>query len=161
MVILVGAFLSAGVIPSFVYAAENSQVNDTQKIPEPDSWSFPEVIESARAISPENIEGRPFDQFGMAYSSGVLKELPIASMTAQELQKYADIVTHAYPDAVFKSVPASSKEISLDKMNETTFANIAYISLHAINPDTRFKAAEFLREFQERWKNRENMKYLN
>jgi hypothetical protein len=123
-------------------------------IPEPRSWSFPDVIESARAISPRNVEGRTFNQFGLAYSLEELNALPVATMTPQELQKYADIVTHAYPDAVFRQTPASCKELPIDQINTTSIANVAYVSLHAIVPATRERAANCLRELQELWRDR-------
>jgi hypothetical protein len=109
------------------------------------------VIESARAISPRNIEGKNFNESGLVYSTETLESLPIASMQPDELQKYADIVTHAYPDAVFKQVPGSCKEFSLEETNETFVAGLAYISLHAIDPATREKAAACLKEVQARW----------
>lgn len=123
--------------------------SDTQQtIPEPLSWSFPNVIESARAICPRNIEGRKFDQFGLAYPNKNLESLPVATMLPMELQKYADIVTHAYPDAVFRQFPASCKEIPIEKINATAVAGVAYISLHAIDPATRKRAETCLKEVQ-------------
>jgi hypothetical protein len=127
-----------------------------RSITEPASWSFPAVIESARAIGPHNVEGRPFDQRGLAYAPEELDALPVATMSAQELQKYADIVTHAYPDAVFRQVPASCKESSLDQINATAVAGIAYVSLHAIDPGTRENAARCLEEVQERRRARQS-----
>jgi len=41
-------------------------------LPAPRSWQFPEVIKAARPLSPRNIEGRPFDQRGLAYPYGKL-----------------------------------------------------------------------------------------
>jgi tetratricopeptide (TPR) repeat protein len=125
-------------------------------IPEPSSWLFPDVIESARLISPRNVEGRIFNQFGLAYSLEELEALPVATMTPQELQKYADIVTHAYPDAVFRPIADSCKELPVEQMNTTAVANLAYVSLHAIVPATREKAANCLRELQGRWKDRDS-----
>lgn len=142
-------------------ALKRLQPSVQNSIPEPSSWLFPDVIESARAISPRNVEGRIFNQFGLAYSLEELEALPVATMTPQELQKYADVVTHAYPDAVFRqrlfaSPISSCKEIPIDKMNTTSIANAAYISLHAIVPATRERAANCLRELQELWRDRKS-----
>lgn len=96
-------------------ALKRLQPSVQNSIPEPSSWLFPDVIESARTISPRNVEGRIFNQFGLAYSLEELEALPVATMTPQELQKYADIVTHAYPDAVFRqrlfAIPISTQKI--------------------------------------------------
>jgi hypothetical protein len=119
-------------------------------IPEPPTWSFPDVIESARSITPQNIEGRPFDQHGLAYAPETLDALPVATMSALELQKYADIVTHAYPDAVFQQAPPSCQDPALDRANATAIAGIAYVSLHAIDPATRKRASTCLAEVQQR-----------
>jgi hypothetical protein len=75
-------------------------------------------------------------------------------MSAQELQKYADIVTHAYPDAVSRQIPASCKEIPIEGMNPTAVAGVAYVSLHAIEPATRGRATTCLGEIQAKWKDR-------
>lgn len=125
-------------------------------IPEPPSWSFPDIVESARAISPRNVEGRTFNQFGLAYPSEDLEAVPVATMSAHELQKYADIVTHAYPDAVFRQAPASCKEISVEGLNTTAVAAIAYVSLHAIEPATRGRATICLGEVQSKLKERKS-----
>lgn len=71
-------------------------------------------------------------------------------MDAQELQKYADIVTHAYPDAVARQIPDSLDSIPLESMNETTVAGLAYISINAKEPQTREKAKRNLLEIQAR-----------
>lgn len=113
-------------------------------IMEPDSWSFPEVIEYARKISPNNIEGKPFNSLGLVYSSQELATIQLSALSALELQKYADIVTHAYPDAVAKQLPEQCGTLPLEYFNETSVAGIAYISLHATNSSTRDKAAKCL-----------------
>ena len=118
------------------------------KIPEPESWKFPDIVESARKISPRNVEGRLFNKFGLVYSSDELKKLALDTMPAEELQKYADIVTHAYPDAVYRQFPASCDELPVKKLNETSIAGVAYVSLNAIDADTREKAATCLKAIQ-------------
>lgn len=100
-------------------------------IPVPRSWQFPAVIEAARSFSPRNLEGRVFGQTGLAYSLEQLDSLPVANLSASELQKYADIVTHAFPDAAFLrqvSVQECS-DISAEDLNTTALANMAYVSL--------------------------------
>jgi hypothetical protein len=119
-------------------------------IPEPASWKFPAVVESARKIAPKNVGGQEFGQFGTAYSPAELDAVPVASMPPEELQKYADIVTHAYPDAVFRQIADDCKNLPIERMNSTAFAGFAYISLHAIDPRTREKAAACLSELQRR-----------
>lgn len=145
-----------GAEPTQVESAKNasnvSAPSGRESIPQPPSWSFPQVIESARAIAPRNIEGRPFDQYGLAYSRDVLTALPIKEMPATELAKYADIVTHAYPDAVARQLPSSCKGVPANQMNETSVANIAYISLHATDPAARARTRACLEEVQSSWK---------
>jgi hypothetical protein len=121
-----------------------------ESIPNPESWSFPEVVDSARKLSPTNVEGHPFNRFGLVYSSEHLATLHLSSMPAIELQKYADVVTHAYPDAVVRGHPASCEGISVGDLNETAVAGIAYVSLHAINEKTRRWAAQCLSVLQEK-----------
>jgi hypothetical protein len=108
---------------------------------EPDSWSFRDVVESARKIAPRNIEGRVFDYSGLAYSLAEINSLPIATLPPQELQKYADIVTHAYPDAVFRQLGGACNDMPIEQFNVTSVAGIAYVSLHAVDSDTRQSAA--------------------
>lgn len=120
------------------------KTNAQEKFVEPESWKFPQIIESARIISPTNIEGIPFNEGGIAYSLQVLKKLNISSMKARELQKYADIVTHAYPDALAKQFPKSCDKININKINETTFANLAFISLRGKKKESREKAQNCL-----------------
>ena len=117
-------------------------VGANDSIPYPDTWKFPGVIESARKISPRNIEGQPFGPTGLAYPLKTLENLNFAGMTAAELQKYADIVTHAYPDAVSENLPASCEEIPASAINTTSISNVAYVSLNAVNKETREKSAE-------------------
>jgi len=126
--------------------AEDNDVQ--QNIPEPASWSFPDIIQSARAIAPHNTEGRKFNAYGLAYSRDELKILSISTMPAQELQRYADIVTHAYPDAVSRMTPISCKTIPIQNLNETALANMAYASIHAIELSTRQRTATCLNEVQ-------------
>jgi hypothetical protein len=115
---------------------------------EPESWSFPEVIEHARKISPNNSEGKPFNQFGLVYSSKEVASLKLSSLSAKELQKYADIVTHAYPDAVAKQFPENCDVLPVEKLNETAVAGIAYASINAIKPNTRKLATDCLAAIQ-------------
>ena len=124
----------------------------SKSIPEPPSWSFPEVVESARAINPKNREGRVFNRFGLAYSQDELKRLQVPKMSPNELQNYADIVTHAYPDAIAKQLPTSCKEIPLDNLNETSIAGIAYVSLNAVESEARLRAKSCLSDIQSRMK---------
>ena len=147
---IIGNALLASLVLFFICSTEEAFTAD--KIPEPATWAFPDVIESARKITPRNSEGLLFDKYGLAYSPEVLNKLPLGTMSPEDLQKYADIVTHAYPDAVFRNFPASCKEISLKNINETTLAGIAYVSLNAIEPRTRERAAKCFREIQKRLK---------
>lgn len=103
---------------------------------EPKSWSFPDVIESARKISPNNLEGKVFNQFGLAYSKEKLSKLDVSRMRPEQLQNYADIVTHAYPDAIGKTFPNCSN-LPVKRLNETTIAGIAFISINAKTENVR------------------------
>lgn len=124
-----------------VSAAKPTSSASKTNILEPDSWSFPGIVESARKIAPRNIEGRDFGSSGMAYSMAEIKSLPIATLPPQELQKYADIVTHAYPDAVFRQLGGACNDMPTEEFNITSVAGIAYVSLHAVDLDTRQSAA--------------------
>jgi hypothetical protein len=121
-------------------------------IPFPETWSFPQVIESARKISPKNIEDHQFNQFGIVYSTEDLSKLDLASMSANELQKYADIVTHAYPDAVAKQLPDSCYDLPINRLNETAIAGIAYVSINATNESNRNNAKSCLAIIQNKLK---------
>ena len=125
-------------------------------LPAPRSWQFPEVIEAARAFSPRNLEGRPFDQRGLAYPLEQLDSLPVSSLTTAELQKYADIVTHAFPDAAFLRAISSQRcsDTSADELNPTALANVAYVSLQAKIPSNRAEAASCLKQLQDIWRQR-------
>ncbi|WP_444911895.1 hypothetical protein [Microbulbifer sp. PAAF003] len=125
-------------------------VHAKEVILEPESWSFPEVIEHARKINTNNIEGKSFNQFGLVYTPEEVSTLKLSALAAKELQKYADIVTHAYPDAVAKHLPSQCSVLPLDKINETAVAGIAYVSINAIQANTRDKAAKCLAELQSR-----------
>jgi tetratricopeptide (TPR) repeat protein len=122
----------------------------------PRSWQFPAVIESARTLSPRNLEGRTFDQSGLAYPLEQLDSLPVASLPDSELQKYADIVTHAFPDAAFlRQVSVKGcGDILAEELNTTALANMAYISLQAKFLPNRAEAASCLKEFQDVWRQR-------
>ena len=109
---------------------------------EPECWNSPDVIESARKVSPKNIEGKTFDAYGCAYSSEELAALKVYDLPIDELQKYADIVVHAYPDAVGRQLPNKYEDLPISQMNKTCIANVAYVSIHATNPDIRKHAAE-------------------
>jgi hypothetical protein len=128
------------------------------EITEPESWKFPDIVESARKISPRNVEGKLFNTFGLVYSRDELKNLSIDTMPPEELQKYADIVTHAYPDAIYRQFPASCEEIPVKQLNETAIAGVAYVSLNAIDPDTREKAAACLKVIQRLLREENNSK---
>lgn len=118
-------------------------------LPEPASWSFPAVVESARTLSPRNVEGRRFNELGLAYTTAELDALKPDRLTVGELQQYADIVAHAYPDAVWKQLTMPCDQIPVRNSNPTAFANIAYIALHAVSLDTRKKAATCLSTLQD------------
>ena len=126
----------------FIFSSPIAYASET--IPMPESWGFPQVIESARAISPNNVEGKPFNRFGLVYTPDELEELKLSSMSTEELQKYADIVTHAYPDAIARGFPPSCNDLPIKKLNETTVAGLAYISIHALNKSSRSKASACL-----------------
>ena len=76
--ILINVGLTCTVFYSSVYAETT--------IPTPPSWSFPQVIESARAITPNNIEGKLFNRFGLVYASVELKKLTLSNMLAKDLK---------------------------------------------------------------------------
>ncbi len=127
------------VIISCIFLFSSALVTAEENIASPASWSYPEVIDSARAINPKNIEGLPFDQFGLAYTFSDLAKLKFSSMSADQLQKYADIVTHAYPDAIAMQLPDACDELPVEQMNETAIAGLAYVSINAVKKETRTK----------------------
>lgn len=107
-----------------------------------------DIIESARKITPKNIEGETFNEFGLVYPKGSITLEQIKAMSAEQLQKYADIVIHAYPDAISKQLPLSCKEIPISRLNEASIAGIAYISLNAVEEESRMHAKECLKEIK-------------
>lgn len=121
---------------------QSSVTTKPSSIPKPASWALPDVIKSARALSPRNVEGREFNQTGLAYSFPELNAVSTAELPAQEIQKYADIVTHAYPDAVSQQIVDSCSQFPVKSLNTVAIAGVAYVSLHAISPTTRQKASE-------------------
>ena len=112
--------------------------------PEPKSWKFPDIVEEARKSSPNNIEGKPFNQFGLVYSKEQLSKVNFATASSIELQKYADIVTHAYTDALAKQLPKTCDNIPVNRLNETSIANFAYIANNALLSSTREQAKSCL-----------------
>lgn len=131
-------------------SSSNAMEQVSINIPEPESWTFPGVIESAKKVAPKNIEGRAFDRFGLAYPFAEYKSLDLASLSIDELQKYADVVTYAYPDAVSMRTPEDCSGIPLKKVNAATIGGMAYISNHAIRKSSREKALKCLLVIQKR-----------
>ena len=80
-----------------------------------------------------------------------LEALQVDSMAASELQNYADIVTHAFPDAVFlRSISAKDcDDYDVGEMTAPPLANIAYVSLQAKIPGNRDEAARCLIQLQD------------
>ena len=119
-------------------------------IPYPPSWDFPEVSIAAHEITPENMAGIAFKEDGLAYSVETLATLSVLTMSARELQKYADVVTHAFPDAVAMRGESleDCRDFPAEALNETSFGNIAYISLNAIKEENRSWAAQCLYDLQ-------------
>jgi hypothetical protein len=107
------------------------------EILQPESWSFPEVVESARKICPKNLEGITFNEFGLAYTSEQVSKLDFSRMRPEKLQNYADIVTHAYPDAVGAQLSCNCSSIPIESLNETAIAGIAHVSINAKNEKVR------------------------
>ncbi|OAN13689.1 hypothetical protein A3K86_14035 [Photobacterium jeanii] len=129
--------LCAGLFALNVHAQPN--------IPTPANWNFPDIADSARVIAPTNIAGIPFNEYGLAYSQDILANLDVLNLPATELQKYADVVTHAYPDATAeRGMPDDCSQLPFEDLNETSFANIAYISINAIKTNNRQSAANCL-----------------
>tara|TARA_R110000868_G_C10823777_1_gene758824 strand:- start:151 stop:618 length:468 start_codon:yes stop_codon:yes gene_type:complete len=141
-------------ILSVLFVGGCSNPNTTEQvsvsIPEPESWAFPGIIESARKIAPKNIEGRAFDRFGLAYPLAEYKSLDLASLSVDELQKYADVVAYAYPDAVSMRSPEECSGIPLNKVNAASVGAMAYISNHAIRKSSRDKSLKCLLVIQKR-----------
>jgi len=123
-----------------------AKVFAVESIPTPSVWSFPEIVESALEITPVNIDGLPFNQFGIAYEVDVLEKLDLATIKVEDLQKYADAVTHAYPDAVVvkSQLPSNCESMPADQFNETSLASLAYISLNAVEEANRNTAKSCL-----------------
>ncbi|MEC8080975.1 MAG: hypothetical protein VX148_05780 [Pseudomonadota bacterium] len=121
-------------------------------IPQPESWSFPQVIYSALKIAPTNIEGRPFNKFGLAYPLSKYSSLDLASLPLDELQKYADVVTYAYPDAISRRFSEDCSGVPLSKVNAVSLGGMAYVSNHAVQKSAREKSLKCFTVIQERLK---------
>ena len=124
-----------------------------EDFPEPSSWRFPDVVVSALQTSPRNLEGIPFNDFGIAYNLDFLEGLVITELPIEELQKYADVVTHAYPDAVLmkSNIPSNCENMPSDQFNQTSLAGLAYISLNAISEENRTTAWLMLKGYFEKY----------
>lgn len=123
-------------------------------LPFPGMWDFPAVIQAARSVAPRNLEGRTFDANGLAYPSETLDSLRVGEMGAAQLQSYADIVTHAFPDAAFlrSQTQEPCADLHVDDLNTTSLANMAFVSLQAKVAANRAEAATCLQTLQKAWR---------
>jgi hypothetical protein len=137
---------SASRAPTSAVATSSAPV----EVPEPPSWMFPEVVTAARARCPKNIEGLRFDEHGLAYTTREIDELPVLSMTPEQLQRYADVVTYAYPDASFRRGTPDCDAVPLEYVQSSALANLAFMSLNAVLPETREQASRCLQRLIER-----------
>ena len=117
-------------------------------IPEPPTWAFPEIMEAALEVVSVSIEGRPFNRYGLPYSLEELDQLDVRKMEAQELQNYADAITHAYPDALGRQIAAECGDSDLGELSNRAVVGVAYVSLNAIDPEIREHAAACLAAIQ-------------
>lgn len=118
------------------------------KIPEPDTWKFPDIMEDARKVSSLSIEGKPFNRYGLPYSLEELKQLDVRNMEAAELQKYADVITHAYPDALGRQIARECGDTDIDELSNQSIVGVAYVSLNAIDAGIREQATACLSRIQ-------------
>ncbi len=118
-----------------------------KSIPEPKSWSHPEIIEHAKEIAPTNSEGKPFNKLGKVYSSMDENRVDVSSASASELQKYASAKYHAFPDAMAGKLPKSCDDYPAN-ISFVYISGIAFISLNAIKKSNRDWASSCLESIQ-------------
>ncbi len=85
--------LIAVTLTLFLVACANTtaqvSTNEAQKItepvPEPSSWQFPSVIESARKLTPQNLEGKPLSMITLMEPPmfGLMDPLPGCDLAPQ------------------------------------------------------------------------------
>ena len=129
---------------------QSFRVYSEDDFPVPPSWAMPALIEHAREKSPNNIEGQPFNKIGLVDTYPPLSHRDLYDMEAIQLQKYADIVTHAYTDAVAEQLPDSLESIDIQTLNQTSIANISYISINASKQKIRLSAKSILNAIQQK-----------
>lgn len=105
-------------------------------------------MEAARELVPLSIEGKPFNRHGFAYPIEELKQLDVKNMSAAELQNYADVTTHAYPDALGRQSADEYDSTEADELSNRAIATVAYVSLNAIDAGIRSEAAACLARVQ-------------
>jgi hypothetical protein len=123
-----------------------------ETIPEPKSWSYPEINEYAKEITPTNIEGKPFNMLGRVYSSFDEKRIDSSSASANELQKYATAMYHAFPDAMARKLPKPCDDHYPANIAFDYISGLAFISLNAIEKGNRDWAKRCLETIQEKIK---------
>ncbi|TVV42556.1 hypothetical protein [Thalassolituus sp. C2-1] len=128
--------------------ADTEAAAQVQSIPEPPTWRFPDIMEAARELVPLSIEGKPFNRHGFAYPIEELKQLDVKNMSAAELQNYADVTTHAYPDALGRQIADECDSTEADELSNRAIATVAYVSFNAIDAGIRSEAAACLARVQ-------------
>ena len=110
----------------------------------PNDWSFPGIIQESFSIMDLQKKGHLFNrETGLPCitpSSHDFKTMPW-----NELEKFSDVVTNAFPDATAIHLQdvmnTNPHELNL---NVTSLGNLAFISNHAVMPVNRNMAKELL-----------------
>ena len=129
-----------GSAPSYPPQFKTSPQGEQYRVPNNENMPF--IVQEALSICPRNKEGLGFDQDGLAYDYFTVSQILPAFRQSRDkhaLAKHADVVTHAFCDWV-----ANDGRITLPiadevkkRMNPTSYACVAYVSLYASSATLR------------------------
>lgn len=116
------------------------------EIRKPSTWEFPHIINEAFQLVDHWGIGDRFDRkSGMSNACKTANNPDFKKMPWNELQYFADVITHAFPDAVLLSmIEAWGENPHMTNLNKTAVGNLAFISNNARVPDNRKSAKRFL-----------------
>lgn len=115
-------------------------------IRKPSTWEFPYILDEAFSIVDRwNIADRFDRKSGMSIACKTANNPDLKKMPWNELQYFADVITHAFPDAVLLSmIKTWGENPYLTNLNITAVGNLAFISNNARSPYNRNSAKRFL-----------------
>lgn len=140
-----------GVYVKAIFQSNHSESVDAPKRRQrpyaPRSPMMPHIVVEARQLCPQNMDGKPFDVFGLAYSEREIadgfREFRKSLLTVNDksnaivaMAKFADVVTVAFTDWCADELIAQG-DIPWTSTNGVTFANLCHVALSASHVNTR------------------------